>query len=474
MLVLSAITLIALTIILIGLVVIQAVSGRVELVSARNVFLGGFILFQTVSGAWSLLADEFGDVGVSDPARAGMIFTLMSIVFLALFLATYHGSKLPSKVAVRIDPTYPAVTSSSLLVVSVILLAIAIVFRHVLVYVPVLGVLTSTLSGGLIAAAAAIAVWAWLPQFLNPAVLSLAIPVILVALFLSVFQNFGRRDLVGVLAACLFAGYYSYWRYKGVGYLARRLALVAPAAFFLIVVYTGARQNTSADITPSELVRILLEANVSSGVAQIINGQWAAANSMWLIETRPESFPFDPLHSLIFAITNPVPRILWEGKSLGLGMTMVDEAGIYFKAEDFNLGPGIIGHIWNDNPLLALPLYPVLLALGLRFLDDVVRIHRRNPYLVVPAGVVLGEILATPRGEVGLFVFRGVAGIAAAYLGLRFASKLLKTLGWSMTDSFRDEQAAATAYAEYSEQVEGAHDQSVHSDGRASSTSTGL
>ena len=151
------------------------------------------------------------------------------------------------------------------------------------------------------------------------------------------------------------------------------------------------------------------------GALQLLGGQDAAANSMWVIENRPEPYPYDTLASLEYFLAHPIPRVIWDDKPLGLGTVMVKQSMETGVGEGFSLGPGLIGHIVNDNPWIALPLYAILLGAWLRILDDLLVRFAYQPYLVLPLGIELGEIMGLPRGELGFFAFRAIAGMAFAY-----------------------------------------------------------
>jgi hypothetical protein len=144
---------------------------------------------------------------------------------------------------------------------------------------------------------------------------------------------------------------------------------------------------------------------------------------MYLIEARPEIMPYDTLHSLYYGATMPVPRQFWAEKPQALGLTVVPEIGIRFKSGGFNIGPGMIGHIANDNPYIALWLYPIIFATFLRIGDDIIKRCANNPFVVLPLGSCLAEVLAFSRGELGLFVFRAVATIISAYVVLWILEK---------------------------------------------------
>jgi hypothetical protein len=172
---------------------------------------------------------------------------------------------------------------------------------------------------------------------------------------------------------------------------------------------------------------------------------------MWAIENHPEPVPYDTLASLVYFVVHPIPRMLWEDKPVGLGSLMVKQATVSGKGEEYSLGPGLVAHIVNDNPWISLPLYAILLGAGLRILDDLLKRFPNQPYVVLPLGIELGEIIGLPRGELGLFLFRAVSGMACAYFGTILVAKLLRTLGFSSyTPESSDPQAPdEEAYVPY-------------------------
>lgn len=452
--------LLLLSAVIVAVVFAQAYRGTVGLFTMRNFFALGFLMFQTVSATWSLVTDDYGgDLYVADPVGSGLVFCVMCTIFLAIFHWAYMGGWFVKGIAARLNPTFPIPTTSSLLAVAAILILLAVLCRYVLVYIPYIGILTSMFSTGLMPAAAAVIVWAWMPQALNPIVTLISAPLLLFTLFTSVYQTFGRRDLVSVLAACIWAAYHGHWKHRGPAFMIKRLAVLGTAGVVLVAAYTGAREKTTTETSATELITKIGDSDLWYGIFSMASGQAAGGISMYLIETRPSIFPYDTFHSAIYFLTNPVPRALWEGKPEALGFAMVKQAGIKRKAEEFNLGPGLMGHIWNDNPFLAMVPYAIFLGLMARGFDQIVRLHGFNPFLVVPCGVMIGEIIALPRGELGLFLTRLTFGSFAAFGGMVVASRLLRGVGWPMAtpDQLQGpvvEEASEDVYSEQGEQGE--------------------
>ena len=79
------------------LIVRDGVSRRVEIASARNLFLIGFVDFQSFSAATAMTTGLFGVVPVRTPLPTGFLFFILSSVALAIFLRTWRKSKIAAK-----------------------------------------------------------------------------------------------------------------------------------------------------------------------------------------------------------------------------------------------------------------------------------------------------------------------------------------------------------------------------------------
>jgi hypothetical protein len=307
----------------------------------------------------------------------------------------------------------------------------------VLAYVPLILALATILSAALAAASAACASWAWSRNQRNPVFIALVLTILALAIVCTVYQNFGRRDVTSVMVACLWGAYHGHFKLVSWRRAALPFAIVATISMTFVAARTATRSAKASTMSMSEVVKDLRNANVLSGFVDMLGGQYAAANSLWLIETRPEPHPYNTLHSAVYAITQPIPRTIWEAytdvpKPNALGSTMVPEVGVTRVGNMFNFGPGIIGHIANDNPWLAIFLYPIVLAATCRILDDMIARQPDNSFVVIPAGVALGEIVALSRGELGLFYFRTLAAIASTYMAMWLVAKFLAGVGMTV------------------------------------------
>lgn len=404
----------------------QARRDTVDLLSVRNFFLFGILIFQFVSGAVSLYTLDFSEYYVNNPALAGTVFTIVLLMFVGIFWFAYSRGWVVRRLPWRLPMSYPVASPMNILPMATVIVIAGIVMRiGIGRNVPILGVLGDVAAVGLLAGAAGLAMWVWAPRLWNPAVAIPAAIIILIAIGALVFQTFGRRDVLSALVAILFAGYHSHWKDMGLARTGLRLAILGTVALVFFAAFSTVRSTTHKHTDFGSLVSGIAEGDVKGGIMEIGSGQYAGAISMWAIETRPLQYPFSPLSSAIHLIIQPIPRAIWPDKPIGLGREMVGQARIYRPGRDFTIGPGLVGHIWHDNPLLSLIPYALLLGLLVRFLDEHVRVHPKNPFVVIPVIVGIGDLVGVPRGELSLFLFRSLVAMATAWVGLRISWRLL-------------------------------------------------
>ncbi|MCC6659398.1 MAG: hypothetical protein IT437_00795 [Phycisphaerales bacterium] len=430
MLIALAMLLILAAVILAVMVLVQASRGTVELLSTRNFFLLGFIVFQLSSGVLTLLAGAYDVLPVSDQPRAGAIYTFLVLLFIPVFLWAYKRKQLAHWVATRFTGNTDSPGPMSMLGLGYAFLVLAIVLKFAVVYIPYLGIIADAVGSSYLVLAVGIAAWAVAPRIFNAPVLALAMPLVLLCFITSVSRGaFGRRDIVAMVISMAWGAYYSHWRYVGLSRLLIPAGLVMVPGLLLFGAFTATRTSGETAASPAQVVSRLISSNPLNGLYELGTGQFAAANSMWLIQTRPESYPFDPLHTARYVLFHPIPRSLWPGKPTALGLVMPDQGHVKRVDPNLNLGPGLIGHIYNDNPWLSFLPYTIVLGLFLGFLDELVRVRVWNPFVVLPIACGLGQIVALPRGELGLFFVLTVVYITGGWVAMTIVGMVLRSLG---------------------------------------------
>ncbi len=404
--------------------------GVADLFSARNFFLLGFIVFQLTSASLTLFTGFYDAVQCADYGKTGLIYTFMAMTFLALFLTFYRKGGWATRMASKVRGRYGSIGPSTTLLIAVLFLAGAVLWRLVLTQIPVFGVLAVVVASGLAATAAGLAAWVWAPRWNNPVVGLLSLAIIGGSLTVVFFGDFGRRNALDIFLACLWGAHHGHWKHIGLKRASYQIIPVGTAAMVFLAAFTAGRgQLADSRLGVAESFARLGKGDMSKGFLDLATGQAAAACSMWLIDTRPDPFEYQPFHTLRYFIFHPIPRTLWEGKPVGLGSQMTIQASVRNRSKEFSFGPGLMGHIANDNPYLTMVPYAFGFAFMLRFMDQLVRNHRFNPFIIIPLGVALGDVVGLPRGEAGFFLFRITTMTVSAWVGIGFFGMIAKAMG---------------------------------------------
>jgi hypothetical protein len=394
----------------------------------KSLFIAGYILFQPASALFTLFTGEVDVVGPDNIGPAALQFAMMSWAFMTLFLLIYAKSGSAERMAGRPAPMR-RMSPVGLMLCAYSALIGGIILRDVIGTVPVLGVLTIMLSAGFFAAAAGSAAWSWAMRPTN-VLLAVAGSIAIVGTAAALLQNsFSRRGLIAAIFSAIWAAYFARWRHGNRAGLVIRALAVAILGLTLVLFQSATRGVKGRGGDVFEYIEAFVNVDpkaLTDAALGMASGQFAGVNSMWLIEAYPRVHAYWPLHSVWYFVTQPIPRVIWEGKPWSLGNEMVHQVGVTgVKRDEFSLGCGIVGHIEVDFPYVALPLYAFLIAWALRYLDARCLNYPGNPSIIIPISAATSQVLGMPRGELGLFAFNGVAWATGAWLAVTIANRAL-------------------------------------------------
>lgn len=460
----------------------DAIHGSVPLFSARNFFLAGVLLFQTISGALTGFTDltENG-AEINYPLQPAFIFSGILTVFTIVFLVAYRKFDSAERLAAkrtRIRKT----SKSSLVVAGVVIIVIGIVLRFAGESISYVAVLLPQMSAGILCAGVALLTMAWARASFNVAIaLVLAVGTSAAGLALLV-GAFGRREILGLFFAIAWGLYWEKWRLMPASRLILRVLIAGVSMAIPFLLFSGARvggENADRSIVGQIQNIVDVDARkVQEAAIASLSGQFAGGISMWIVDARNTDGGYYPLHSLIYFTTMPIPRDYWSTKPVGLGLSIVSEANIQGVSAEHSWGPGLVGHLYHDIVFISLPLYALILAFAFRYMDARTMFSAgRDPLTIVVFGSALGQVLGMPRGDLGLFAFHMVSAYAGAWIVGRIVcgavlridreAEALEAEGYTH-DANADDGYADDEHREYSAFPGGSKDQNGSWDKNAS------
>ena len=406
--------------------IVDAIRRDVELLSLRNMFLLGFLNFVSASATTSLLLGDYGLMRIDSPGMTGLWMFILSCAFLFLFLRNWRRSRIADRIS-RFGFRERIVSNMGLIATAWAVVGVAFVCRFPLSVIPFVGIVTGIIAAGMFNAAVGIGAWAWIKQPLNPVYGLNFVGLLLACSVLLLAGAFGRREILGLLISVAFAAYWARFRFSETTGLIIRVGVLTSLAFVPMVLFTATRGDDRRERTGAEYLTAFVSVSpgeFAEASRDLLSGQMAASNSMWLIEHMGKTHPYDFLHSLRYMVEKPIPRMYYPGKTDGLGHTIVSDAAVYGFADSFTIGPGIIGHVWNDFPWVALFLYPWLLGLALGALDRLILRYKNDACMIAICAAGVGHIIGMPRGDLGNFASNALFGVIGAFIGLQVVSRL--------------------------------------------------
>lgn len=426
----TATYLIFLSLVVVVVILRDHVRGKVELLSIRNFALLGFIVFQLTSGAVILYRDYDPKYPLTDSATTGVEYAFHCTLFLAVLLAVYAIGPLVRRAA-RAIPTTRVVPSEPFMWLCAVTLMMMALCLRAFVAVPLIAALADYLGTAFAAIACGLAGWTWAKRFMNPVAAMYAMVIFMGSAAAVMVGSFGRRGLVAVGAGLIWGMYYSRLRYANAKRVIFQAALAGVVPAVALAMYTSARSSSEHDRGVAEHVKAMAtQGDLVTGFMLLLDGQGTAGVSMWLMEHSPEDYPYRWFHTPKYALLFPVPRMLWTGKPDPLSSQIAEMANRQgVNRSGLTIGPGIIGHAANEGGLIAVVVYAILGGMLLRFFDELIAKCPTSPFVVLPVGASMGQIVGLARGETAAFIFAYVFGVIGAYFSLLLVARFVERTG---------------------------------------------
>jgi hypothetical protein len=388
-----------------------------------------------------MFTNDYGMFRILDPTPSALEFSFSATLFTIVMLLAYRWRAIPARLE-RLVPRFPRVdTSGRLILLAVILTILAVPLRFA-VNVPALGVLASFLGVGSAAIACGLAGWIWAPRLFNPAFAGIAGMILLANLVIVMTGEFGRRNLLAVFGCTLWGMYYAHWRFLPTRKLITYGALIGSAPAIFLMLYTSVRSAGEHDRSAAQHVQAMFSGgNLKNGAMMMLDGQATGPAALWVIENYPENRAYRPLFTPFYAVALVVPRVLWPEKPEPLSTQVADIANISGVNKDrVKLTVGVIGAAAGEGGWYAVILYAVLFGLFIRTFDEIAQGQIDNPFVVLPVGSALGQILGLARGDTSAFANTYFITTVGSLGIMFFLAKLFRT----------DRAASALAYPDES------------------------
>lgn len=425
-----------------GLGVHQILTRRHPLFSVRNLFIVGFMVFQTQSAADSISLGYFGGVYIADPSLASRRFIGVSVIFLGIFFATYRlavgqSGRIPFELPLNLPRARLRgclARAGGLALLSLVLVyAIPTSNQSIRNAIDIAAVATAAAACGLVG-------WSWVHYPTNLIVTSAGVLTLIAAIPAALADQFGRRPVLTLLGSLLWSMYFSRWYTSHPGRALRWVAVGSVAALVPLALYTSARDPAEHNRSVrSQLSAISEKGSVVTGLESLRRDETTGAMTLWALENLgPGQVNRPPLQSLRYLVEIPIPRQLWPNKSVPLSKDFARLANVpNVSFERITIPAGILGSGWADGGWFAVMLYAGLLGALLGRVDRFLFRRRQDPVVVIALGSGFGQVLAFGRGETSILL--AVFGLSVVVVAI-----LLRILGIPSLDNASNQRRSIT------------------------------
>lgn len=410
---------------LVLLMVWQGLTRKVELLSIRNLYLAGFIVYQLLNPARVVITENPDMFHINDVERAGQTLLLYALIFIPVYLLAYHKTIVWKWLARRLK-TKPVQTPDALLIGIGVALVLTAGTMRALPPIPVISSIAYHFAIGFAAAACGLVGWVWARRFSNMMVIAIGSGVFLMATMVALYGTFGRRSLLAVGMGLAWGAYYSFGQRLKPIKLIMWSTPVLLVALVLVSAYTAIRGNARAEgMNPAQVIRSLASANVRAGAEDVLGGQTTGSVAMWCVENFPKYQETRHLFSLRQALNQFIPRFLWREKPEPLATQLAKMGRVKgVNWEKITLPPGVLGYAAAEGGLYAVVVYALFFGGFCRFFDEVVMQNLGNPFLVIAVSSAIGHFLGLARGDLANFTINIVVTFVGSLVFMWLLGKM--------------------------------------------------
>jgi len=392
-----------------GLIVIPYLRGKCDVLTAWNLFLLGGVMFTGV-GCLEVAYGVFHwpELQWFQPSKQDVSkFMLGTVCFYATLLFSYYKLKWPRRVAAVFFNKWPPQSTGSLyffLGLFLCLMLMAFLFKNV----PIANALFGNVSHKAAVFATVFSFSFWYRNKVNVAALGLFLGIFGYALLFAMVTFVGRRLLLSVAITPLICMYWLKWRYRSAKFnlvwlgFAAFLAL-GVAAFYSTIRHTNVMSSTH-ERSFSSIVQDIKGTSLDKAIAQVsidwmhYVAQYTTHYSLLTIHLIDGGqAEVEPLNTLAFLATYPVPRMLFPGKPAAYGARIVTD--VLRLPYATNWGLGIVGHGYQEGGIPVIMLYAVLIVIMIRVLDDALVRQPSNVYLLGILCTASPHFVSLMRGD---------------------------------------------------------------------------
>jgi hypothetical protein len=409
---------------LIFIILKQGFSRKVDLFSARNMYLVGFIVYQIISPAIALETENYTFFRLSFPEDTGKTFLMMAVTFLATFLCSYQRIKLSPWIAGKFKFPPRETNDYLLLGLGVFLVVVGMTLRFM--PIPNFAAASLQVSIAFAAIAAAICGWVWSNNRANVSVVVVVALVLAASLVVALTGAFGRRPLLGVVMGFAWGVYHRRVRLMSPAKMVMYIAPVVAAAAIVVAAFSAVRtHDPRKQVDVHSTISQMASADIMGGLADLLGGQTCGSASLWAIEEWPDRNEPRFLFSLKYMGMWIVPRYIWEDKPIPLGNDIAKLADVKGVNQDaITIPPGVIGYSAAEGGYWAVVIYGLFFGQFLRFIDELVRLNPTNSFIILPAAVATGQAFGLARGCIAVFTDLIVLGFVSTYIILFIADRM--------------------------------------------------